>query len=46
MRHGLFFDGHRAHHDCQATLEILARPLPKSGVTALAQLLQEARQTP
>jgi len=45
MRHGLFFDGHRAHHDCQATLEILARPLPRSGVPALAQLLQGARQT-
>jgi len=44
MRHGLFFDGHRTHHDCQATLEILARPLPKSGVPALAQL-QGARQT-
>ncbi|MXP66079.1 3'-5' exonuclease [Roseomonas sp. M0104] len=45
MRHGLFFDGHRAHHGCQATLEILARPLPRSGVPALAQLLQGARQT-
>jgi DNA polymerase-3 subunit epsilon len=27
MRHGLFFGGHRALHDCEATLEILARLL-------------------
>jgi DNA polymerase-3 subunit epsilon len=46
MRHGLFFTGHRAVHDCQATLEILARPLPlpRSGVTGLAQLLERARR--
>ena len=44
MRHGLFFGGHRALHDCQATLEILARPLPRSGVTGLSQLLATARQ--
>ncbi|MDJ0391044.1 3'-5' exonuclease [Roseomonas sp. E05] len=45
MRHGLFFDEHRAHHDREATLAILARPLPKSRGTALTQLLQGARQT-
>ena len=44
MRHGLFFDGHRALHDCQATVEILARPLFKSGITGLARLLETARQ--
>ena len=44
MRCGLFFGGHRALHDCEATLAILARPLPKSGVTGLARLLESARQ--
>jgi DNA polymerase-3 subunit epsilon len=44
MHCGLFFGGHRAFHDCQATLEILALPLPKSGVTGLARLLETARQ--
>jgi DNA polymerase-3 subunit epsilon len=44
MRHGLFFGGHRALHDCEATLEILARPLLKSGTTALARLLEAARR--
>jgi DNA polymerase-3 subunit epsilon len=43
-RHGLFFTGHRAVHDCQATLEILARPLPRSGVTGLGRLLETARR--
>jgi DNA polymerase III subunit epsilon len=41
--HGFFYDGHRALHDCQAGIEILARPLPKSGRTALAALLKTAR---
>ncbi|SDB22419.1 3'-5' exonuclease [Belnapia rosea] len=44
MRHGLFFDGHRAVHDCQAALQILARPLPRSGATGLAKLLENARR--
>ncbi|RKK05227.1 3'-5' exonuclease [Pseudoroseomonas wenyumeiae] len=44
MKHGLFFDGHRAVHDCQATLQILARPLLRSGVTGLARLLENARR--
>ena len=44
MKHGLFFDGHRAVHDCQATLQILARPLLRSGVTGLARLLEDARR--
>ncbi|MFC7611354.1 3'-5' exonuclease [Teichococcus aestuarii] len=44
MRCGLFFGGHRALHDCEATLAILARPLPNTGVTGLARLLETARQ--
>jgi DNA polymerase III subunit epsilon len=43
--HGLFFDGHRAEEDCRAGIEILSRPLPRSGKTALAALLESARQT-
>ncbi|PWC29065.1 3'-5' exonuclease [Teichococcus aestuarii] len=44
MKHGLFFDGHRAVHDCEATLQILARPLLRSGVTGMARLLEGARR--
>lgn len=44
MKHGLFFDGHRAVHDCQATLQILARPLLRTGVTGMARLLEGARK--
>lgn len=40
---GFFYDRHRAVHDCLAAIELLARPLPKSGGFALAQLLQRAR---
>jgi DNA polymerase-3 subunit epsilon len=43
MGHGLFFDGHRALHDCRAGIEILSRRLPQSGRTALAVLLESAR---
>ncbi|MGJ4941420.1 3'-5' exonuclease [Bradyrhizobium sp. HKCCYLS1011] len=41
--HGLFFDGHRAVHDCVAGIEILSRRLPRCGRTALAVLLESAR---
>jgi DNA polymerase-3 subunit epsilon len=41
--HGLFFNGHRAVHDCRAGIEMLARPLPRSGRRALAALLESAR---
>ena len=41
---GFFYDRHRALHDCMATLEILARPLPSSRQSALAALLGRARQ--
>jgi len=40
---GLFHDGHRATEDCRALLEVLARPLPRSGETALKRLLDTAR---
>jgi DNA polymerase-3 subunit epsilon len=42
--HGLFFDGHRAVHDCRAGIEVLGRTLPRSGRTALAALLESARK--
>jgi DNA polymerase-3 subunit epsilon len=41
---GFFFDGHRAADDCQAAIEILARPLPRCGMPALSKLLEEARK--
>lgn len=40
---GFFYDKHRAVHDCHAAIELLARPLPKSGQRAMAQLLDKAR---
>lgn len=42
--HGLFFDGHRAVHDCRAGIEVLGRTLPRSGRTALAALLGSTQQ--
>lgn len=36
---GFFFGAHRAEEDCQALLEILARPLPVSGSPGLKPLL-------
>lgn len=41
---GFFYDKHRAIHDCLAAVELLARPLPKSGQPGLAQLLERARR--
>jgi DNA polymerase-3 subunit epsilon len=40
---GFFYERHRAVHDCQAAIELLARPLPRSGAPALARLLERAR---
>jgi DNA polymerase-3 subunit epsilon len=40
---GFFYDGHRAMHDCLATIELLAMQLPLSGVTGLSRLLDSAR---
>lgn len=41
---GFFYDRHRAMHDCLATIELLAAPLPRSRVTGLGRLLEAARQ--
>jgi DNA polymerase-3 subunit epsilon len=41
---GFFYDKHRAIHDCLAAIELLARPLPRSGQLALQQLLDQARK--
>jgi DNA polymerase-3 subunit epsilon len=40
---GFFYDRHRATHDCLAALELLARPLTRSGRPALVELLERAR---
>ncbi|WP_074824280.1 MULTISPECIES: hypothetical protein [Bradyrhizobium] len=40
---GFFHDGHRAEHDCRAALEVLSRPLPRSGRLAFDALLTSAR---
>jgi DNA polymerase-3 subunit epsilon len=41
---GLFYDRHRALSDCVALVELLSRPLPRSGVPGLARLLETARR--
>ena len=41
---GFFFDGHRALNDCEAALELLSRPLPRSGRTGMSVLLESARR--
>jgi DNA polymerase-3 subunit epsilon len=40
---GFFYERHRAVNDCLAAIELLARPLPRSGEPALGKLLQTAR---
>jgi DNA polymerase-3 subunit epsilon len=42
--YGFFYDAHRSEIDCRALLEILARPLPVSGVFGLQRLLEAARE--
>ena len=37
---GFFYDAHRAVDDCLATIEILGRPLPRSGGSAMGSLLR------
>ena len=37
---GFFYDGHRSETDCRALLEVLRRPLPKSGEIAWHHLLE------
>ncbi len=44
MGAGFFYDRHRAEHDCRAAIELLAKPLPSSGVPAMARLLDNARR--
>lgn len=44
MEMGFFYDKHRALEDCMAGVSILSRPLPRSGETALARLLGNARR--
>lgn len=41
---GFFYDRHRALSDCLAALELLRRPLPRSGTPAFARLLERARK--
>lgn len=41
---GFFYEAHRSEVDCRALLEVLARPLPKSGMTGLCQLLTAASE--
>jgi DNA polymerase III subunit epsilon len=41
---GYFHEAHRAVEDCQALLEILARELPTTNQTALAELLERSRR--
>ena len=43
MSNGFYYDKHRAVHDCYATIELLSRPLPRSGGLALSTLLASAR---
>lgn len=44
METGFFYERHRAANDCIAAIEVLAAPLPKTGVRAMAQLLERARR--
>jgi len=44
MKSGFFYDGHRAAIDCHAGIELLSRPLPRSGRLTLNVLLENARQ--
>lgn len=41
---GFFYDRHRAVNDCAAAIELLSLPLPRSGGSAMAQLLAKARK--
>ena len=41
---GFFYDAHRSEVDCRALLELLRKPLPKSGKTGLQRLLEAASE--
>ena len=45
MSYGFFFQSHRASEDCIAAVSLLAQPLPRSGVPALANLLANASRS-
>lgn len=45
MSYGYFFQSHRASEDCIAAVSLLAQPLPRSGVPALANLLANASRS-
>lgn len=45
MQAGLFHDGHRATVDCHAAIELLGRPMPRSGRTGMSLLIERARRT-
>ncbi len=45
MSYGYFYQSHRASEDCIAAIGLLAQPLPRSGRTALANLLENAALT-
>lgn len=45
MKFGWFYDAHRAGMDCHALLAVLNEPLPVSGRTGLARLLDAVRAT-
>ncbi len=42
---GWFYDAHRAEMDCHALLAVLAAPLPNTGETGLARLLEVSRSS-
>jgi len=42
--HGFYYDRHHAVNDCHAGVELLSRTLLKSGVPAMAKLLERARE--
>lgn len=44
MEAGFFYNRHRATDDCRATIELLARMLPRTQVPAMVQLLEKARR--
>jgi DNA polymerase-3 subunit epsilon len=44
MGAGFFYDRHRAANDCIAGIELLASPLPRTGMPAMRRLLDSARR--
>ncbi len=44
MGAGFFYGRHRAENDCLAAIELLATPLPRTGVPAMRSLLERARR--